>query len=349
MQPTGEEVRAQLERLLASEALAGSGRLRRFLSFIVERALAGVGQQFKEYAVGVEVFDRGDDYDPRIDSIVRVEAGRLRARLDEYYREAGSDDAVVIRMPRGGYTPVFEHRPAAAVVGSSSNGSGGGQPVWSRRRVRWLAVAGAAAATVVVVTLVQWPGVQSHQAETARGSDRHLVAKAEPARSNEPAVSAAVAPARRREREVPRKAAPARPPDRDRGVEAEAVPDVRVAVLPFAHYSTDPAVGLLAARLTDGVMSELVRTGRVQVVSRTSTLQFASGRGSLRDVARALNANLVVEGSVHVDADRVRVQMRMVDPDRDRKFSLHEFEGTGQDLDTLHRRIAAAITSMPAR
>jgi TolB-like protein len=126
----------------------------------------------------------------------------------------------------------------------------------------------------------------------------------------------------------------------------QPVSGVRVAVLPFAHYSTDPAVGLLAARVTDGVMSELVRSGRVEVVSRTSTLQFAAGPRSLRDVARALNANLVVEGSVHVDADRVRLQVRMVDPDLDRKFSLHEFEGTVQDLDVLHRRVAAAVNTL---
>ena len=90
MEPSPEEVRAQLERLLASEALATSSRLRRFLSFIVERTLDGEGQKLKEYAVGIEVFDRDDQYNPRIDSIVRVEAGRLRARLDEYLQSGGS-------------------------------------------------------------------------------------------------------------------------------------------------------------------------------------------------------------------------------------------------------------------
>jgi TolB-like protein len=299
MQPTNDEVRAQLERLLASDALSGSARLRRFLSFIVERALEGEGRQLKEYAVGIEVFDRGSDYDPRIDSIVRVEAGRLRARLDEYYSHAGHDDPVIVRIPRGGYTPVFERRPAPLVT--SSNGSGNGPSQSGDRRVRWLAAAGTVAAAAVVVTLVQLPRIQSAGGESLRGSDRDVSAQ------------------------------------------AAQVSAVRVAVLPFAHYSNDPAVGLLAARLTDGVMSELVRTGRVHVVSRASTLQFADGPRSLKDVARALNANLVVEGSIHVDADRIRVQARMVDPDVDRKLSLHEFEGTRQNLDELQRTIAAAV------
>ena len=107
VEPTPEEVRAQLERLLASETLATAARLRRFLRFIVERTLDGKGEQLKEYAVGIEVFERDERYDPRIDSIVRVEAGRLRARLQEYYTQAGCDDTVIVRIPRGGYVPRF--------------------------------------------------------------------------------------------------------------------------------------------------------------------------------------------------------------------------------------------------
>ena len=146
MQPTGDEVRAQLQRLLASAALGGSTRLRRFLSFTVERALAGDGQPLKEYTVGIEVFDRGPDYDPRIDSIVRVEAGRLRARLDEHYRGAGSGDPVIIRIPRGGYTPIFEHRVGASIGDSGANERESSSSPSRSRRVWWLAGGSVAAA-----------------------------------------------------------------------------------------------------------------------------------------------------------------------------------------------------------
>ena len=135
MEPTPEEVRAQLERLLASEALATAARLRRFLRFIVERTLDGEGQQLKEYAVGIEVFERDEQYDPRIDSIVRVEAGRLRARLLEYYSQAGSDDTIIVRIPRGGYVPVFERRSQPELSSPASNGSAA-QPRTPRFRAR---------------------------------------------------------------------------------------------------------------------------------------------------------------------------------------------------------------------
>ena len=81
---TEAEVRAELDRIFASKGFGGAGRLSRLLRYVVDRTLAGESDQLKEYVVGVEVFDRDASYDPRLDSIVRVEAGRLRSRLDEF-------------------------------------------------------------------------------------------------------------------------------------------------------------------------------------------------------------------------------------------------------------------------
>ena len=78
MTPTREDVLGQLEKVLGSELFQSAGRLSRFLRFVTERALAGESERLKEYVIGVEVFDRDAQYDPRLDSIVRVEAGRLR-------------------------------------------------------------------------------------------------------------------------------------------------------------------------------------------------------------------------------------------------------------------------------
>lgn len=115
MTPTREEGLLQLERILASELFQNAGRLSRFLRFVTERALAGEGERLKEYVVGVEVFDRDQQYDPRLDSIVRVEAGRLRTRLDQYYQGPGRDDALRIQLPKGSYVPSFELREPEVV------------------------------------------------------------------------------------------------------------------------------------------------------------------------------------------------------------------------------------------
>ena len=85
MAPSEDAVRRQLDRLLASAGFANAGRMSRFLKFVVEKTLVGEGERLKEYVIGVEVFDRDANYDPRVDAIVRVEAARLRTKLAEYY------------------------------------------------------------------------------------------------------------------------------------------------------------------------------------------------------------------------------------------------------------------------
>ena len=85
----------------------------RFLRFLAERHLEGDGNQLKESVIAVEVFGRKPDHDPLQDSIVRTEAGRLRGRLAEYYVGEGKDDAIVIDLPKGGYTPAFRLRDPA--------------------------------------------------------------------------------------------------------------------------------------------------------------------------------------------------------------------------------------------
>jgi serine/threonine-protein kinase len=101
------EIQDQLERILGSTGFRSSLRLQRFLRLAVERTLAGETDQLKEYAVGRDAFDRGADYDPRLDSIVRVEARRLRKKLREYYRTAGAAEPVMIEFPHGSYVPKF--------------------------------------------------------------------------------------------------------------------------------------------------------------------------------------------------------------------------------------------------
>jgi TolB-like protein len=107
-----EAVRTQLQRILSSDGFARTDRLTGFLRFIVEQELAGFGDRLKESIIGVEVFGRRPDYDVRQDSIVRTEAGRLRARLIEYYAAGGAADPLVIHLPKGGYRPEFRRARA---------------------------------------------------------------------------------------------------------------------------------------------------------------------------------------------------------------------------------------------
>jgi TolB-like protein/Flp pilus assembly protein TadD len=102
-----QAARRQLERILASSGFARNERLSRFLSFVVERHSDGGDDELKESVIAVEVFGRAPGHDSKKDPIVRTEAGRLRARLAEYYLGEGCDDSLLIEIPKGGYIPLF--------------------------------------------------------------------------------------------------------------------------------------------------------------------------------------------------------------------------------------------------
>ena len=108
-----KEIRSQLDLILRSRAFVQSHRVRRFLEFVVQESLFGRPHRLKEYLIGLEVFDRQEAFDPRVDSIVRVEARRLRHKLDEYYRSEGREDSVRIVLHKGSYVPTYEYQAAS--------------------------------------------------------------------------------------------------------------------------------------------------------------------------------------------------------------------------------------------
>ena len=137
-QQNGQAAREELERVLSNTCFARSEGLSRLLRFLVERQLEGRASELKESLIGMEVYGRRPDYNPKLDSTVRSEVARLRARLSRYYSTEGNQDPLVIELPKGGYVPTFRQSESDRAV-----------PKPGRRR-RWLAagtaglVAGAA-------------------------------------------------------------------------------------------------------------------------------------------------------------------------------------------------------------
>jgi len=109
---TDSEIRAELDRILASRWLKDSRQLSSFLRHVVEETLAGRTDGLKEYSLGLQVFHRAPDYDPRSDAIVRVQASLLRKRLAAYYENEGKDSLWRIEIPKGGYVPEFRRKDA---------------------------------------------------------------------------------------------------------------------------------------------------------------------------------------------------------------------------------------------
>lgn len=148
--------RRELERVLESPAFTRNERLSRFLRFVVERHLEGRDHELKETVIAIEIFGRNPDYNPKHDPIVRTEARRLRDRLSEYYTDAGSGAALVIELPKGGYTPRFRQPEAARETAPQERN--GERKTPSRRLWLMVALAGLA----VAVAAASWRAFQ-HQ------------------------------------------------------------------------------------------------------------------------------------------------------------------------------------------
>jgi hypothetical protein len=150
------QLQAAVDRLVASRALHGSESLCKLLKYLAKRAHDQPGVQVKEYQIATEVFGRQSDFDPQLDSFVRVQAGRLRGKLSEYYSSEGSADPVIVELPKGSYALAVHER---AAVTAGGNGVGlefhplpATSPPTSKRTplVAWLAIALAASLLVIV-------------------------------------------------------------------------------------------------------------------------------------------------------------------------------------------------------
>jgi TolB-like protein len=159
--PTPVEVRAALGRILASRCFGQAGRASDFLKFVVEQTLSGHGRNLKGYVIATAVFGRPADFDAQTDPLVRVEAGRLRRRLAEYYASDGREEPVRIGLPRGQYTPEWHYTaPPAADGAAQAAASVAAEPGAEARRWRRTSMVLAAALALAVVGLV-WREIAS--------------------------------------------------------------------------------------------------------------------------------------------------------------------------------------------
>ena len=108
--PDRAQILSEVERLVSSHTLHGSESLCKLLRYLAKHAVEHPGVPVKEYQIATEVFGRQADFDPQLDSMVRVQAGRLRSKLAEYYSSEGTNDATIIEVPKGSYAVAIHER-----------------------------------------------------------------------------------------------------------------------------------------------------------------------------------------------------------------------------------------------
>ena len=119
------DIRAQIERILECEQFRTSAKISSFLRYVAETALSGRAHEIKETSIAVSVYGRDPSYDPKLDTVVRTEARRLRQKLDRYFEQEGKSDPIRVWLPKGGYVPVFKRLSVAPVqLDAPAPGSG---------------------------------------------------------------------------------------------------------------------------------------------------------------------------------------------------------------------------------
>lgn len=289
---TRDEVRAACERLASSRAFGRAERSKRFLRYVVEQALDGHADAIKEYAIALEVFERSG-YDPKVDSVVRVEASKLRGLIRTYYEDEGRDDPVRLEIPKGAYVPRFV-RVAAPVVGDAPPSDA--------------AVLPASAPHLA-------PRVEDAQGPHGAGAPAHPVPPA-PVAPHLPASSA--------RRFLPAAAAftllvaalagwAVREPESAAMRPNRTTPQPSLAVLPIADVGASASSSPLAAQLTEELTTAVARLGSVRLSSRTSVGRYGGGDADARQIGRDLGVHAVLEGTVRADGGRLRLSVALID------------------------------------
>jgi adenylate cyclase len=130
--PETEIVKIELDRILASPEFVSSERLQSLLSYLVAEVQEGRGERIKAFSIALDLYGRDETFDQQSDTIVRVEAGRLRRQLDKFYTRAGNTNSIRIDIPKGGYHPTFTLSPA---VGTRETTQPTGTAIRSDRRI----------------------------------------------------------------------------------------------------------------------------------------------------------------------------------------------------------------------
>jgi TolB-like protein len=159
---TSSEIRAQLERILASSDFNVPERAHAFLKYVVTETLSDRADRIKAYSIAIEVFGRGASFDPQSDPVVRIEAGRVRRALERYYLTAGSSDPIAITIPKGSYVPTFSRNMQdAGQVSPEPKPPSPPEPFYLKGRLRTSSLVLSAFAVIILViaawAVFQWP------------------------------------------------------------------------------------------------------------------------------------------------------------------------------------------------
>lgn len=324
-------IREQLDRILKGAPFLQSQRRQRFLEYIVNETLAGRGDKLKGYNIAQEVFGRSEAFDANIDPIVRIEAGRLRDKLREYYEVDGRSDPIRIDLPKGTYAPQIEFRTAAKpdpsllrAISTTENRQHQTDSDSSTSR-------------------------DEQQAETVAKPDADEGVGAALGASSQPSALAKIS-----RTQLGMSAAALLlviaagfwiTKGRNPGPSLPDKPSI--AVLPFENIGNDPKWERFADGVTEDVITDLSHSKDLIVIARSSTEVYRAKPIDVRQIGHDLNVKYVLEGSIQLMGERIRVTAQLIEAATGSHVWSERYDRPADDLfsvqNELTQRIAATL------
>jgi TolB-like protein/tetratricopeptide (TPR) repeat protein len=323
-------MREELARILTSRTFRAAQGQRKFLAYTVEKVIAKDANLIKEYVIGTEAFGRDPSFDPRLDSIVRTEARKLRARLAKYYETEGREQRLRVGFRKGSYVPFFhEVVEVAPDLGSepAAHVSQAIEPALPQTHGDSLANG----SPNPLVTLPDAP------VETASWGSRVLAKFQPPFRTV--FVAGAIAA-------LALSVVAAFFFYRSRSPESVlAANNVSIAVLPLVNLG-DHQDEFLSDGLTEEIIDSLRRVPGLQVVARTSVFRFKGKSPDIKQIGQALHAGTVLVGSVLVSQNRLRVTVQLNSAANEYHLWSGSYDRDPDNSRTIPQEIAGAITNV---
>jgi TolB-like protein/tetratricopeptide (TPR) repeat protein len=314
--PPPEVVRVALAHIIDSRTFRSAQSQIRFFRYVVEETLAGRGNLIKEYLIGTAALGRGDDFDPRLDPIVRTQARKLRARLDKYYQTEGAADVVRIEVRKGSYEPAFRWMST--------------QP---ERDVLPTVV------TEPVVDPIFEPALEKSAGFSVRGASdpgsKWGKFRIPPAWTTLAAALVLCASAGISYT----LGAGWRP-----GHPAAEIPSV--AVIPFVNLNEDHADEFLSDGLTVELIDSLKQVPGLQVSARSSAFRFKGRASDIAEISRYLRVRTVLVGSIRRTGDRLRVTAQLDSAPAGYHLWTGSFDTEANDARAIPWEIARAVTNV---
>ncbi len=313
----GNAIREQLDRILKSGPFSQSQRRQRFLDYLVNESLAGRGDRLKGYAIALEVFERPETFDPLVDPVVRIEAGRLREKLREYYDTDGRDDPVLIELPKGHYTPLITFRNAAGIDPSPAVNPGDQQAENNAEPVVAAYTEPDGEFLQPIAPRYALPNFNQMQLAMWAAAALLIVA-----------VSMSWMKGRNAGPSLPEKPS--------------------IAVLSFDNIGDDLKWERLADGITEDIITDLSHSKDLIVIARNSTEVYKGKPVDVRQIGRDLNVKYVLEGSIQSTGDQIRVTAQLIESASGSHVWSERYERPAVDLfavqNEVTQRIAATLS-----